>query len=428
MANDLGIMLSADDVRREGTLEIVVTNPDDTFAKGSLTVTSAPPNVVLVEPAGAPARSGSFIDTIVGNDFQPTTTVTVNGKPRAVTLVPDSPSVSQRLLVSLDSTDLATVDTLSVLVTNSGTNGGSATVHFYVGYPIADSLGFPVDLTYCTLGGAMVEIASSGTAGPTRSSPGTQCNSTMTWSPDGARMAYTTTADVDVNEYFDYPVWSLNIRTPDQSSGSAIASHGGFGADAAWSPDGSRIAFAATADSMSTVFDIYVVDVDGSGLHRITTDGNNGQPSWSPDGRSIAYTHGYTIGGLGPSIYVVGADGTGARAVLSDSVGKAWPAWSPDGGRIAYSSRAGIGTVNIDGTGLAYITANGPEIGSGLVIMDVRPAWSPDGKHIAFFGCRIDWRTGCGAYVMSADGTGLQRLSQDPMTGSEFPLWRPTSP
>lgn len=62
----------------------------------------------------------------------------------------------------------------------------------------------------------------------------------------------------------------------------------------AWSPDGSRIAFASNrdyteADSMRWRQDLYVIDVDGRNLTRLTETGNATRPVWSPNGDKIAY-------------------------------------------------------------------------------------------------------------------------------------------
>jgi len=50
---------------------------------------------------------------------------------------------------------------------------------------------------------------------------------------------------------------------------------------------GSRIAFMSARDGN---WEIYAVNLDGSGLKRLTNNGaNDGLPAWSPDGRSIAF-------------------------------------------------------------------------------------------------------------------------------------------
>jgi dipeptidyl aminopeptidase/acylaminoacyl peptidase len=63
----------------------------------------------------------------------------------------------------------------------------------------------------------------------------------------------------------------------------------------AWSPDGSRIAFASArhADWDTTpVSDVYVMSADGGEPEALTaSDGGCGSPSWSPDGSMIAYAY-----------------------------------------------------------------------------------------------------------------------------------------
>ena len=52
---------------------------------------------------------------------------------------------------------------------------------------------------------------------------------------------------------------------------------GGF---PAWSPDGTRIAFVSRRDGDA---EIYVLDADGSGVKRLTSDpANDRSPVWSP--------------------------------------------------------------------------------------------------------------------------------------------------
>ena len=55
------------------------------------------------------------------------------------------------------------------------------------------------------------------------------------------------------------------------------------------SPDGRRIAFTSDIDETDN-YDVYVINRDGSGLRRLTTDpGVDAEPDWSPDGRAIAF-------------------------------------------------------------------------------------------------------------------------------------------
>ncbi|MDT8340665.1 MAG: hypothetical protein RQ751_04060 [Longimicrobiales bacterium] len=71
------------------------------------------------------------------------------------------------------------------------------------------------------------------------------------------------------------------------------------------SPDGSRYAF--VMETLDGGRDLLLVDADGSGLLRLTTNpGPDDQPSWSPDGGSIAFRSGVN-GRL--DVWVIEVDG-----------------------------------------------------------------------------------------------------------------------
>jgi Tol biopolymer transport system component len=78
----------------------------------------------------------------------------------------------------------------------------------------------------------------------------------------------------------------------------------------AWSPDGSKIAFAGLRD------DVFLMNPDGSGAERVTRGpGFNEQPAWSPDGTRIVFisTRGSAVdcGELcSPELFIMNADGT----------------------------------------------------------------------------------------------------------------------
>jgi TolB protein len=103
----------------------------------------------------------------------------------------------------------------------------------------------------------------------------------------------------------------------------------------AWSPDGSKIAFASHRDhSLGSGVDIYVMNAtNGSVIARLTTDGYSKSPAWSPDGSKIAFTRGNRESN---EIYVMNAaDGTIIARLTNNP--SAQPAWSPDGSQIAFT-------------------------------------------------------------------------------------------
>lgn len=178
----------------------------------------------------------------------------------------------------------------------------------------------------------------------------------------------------------------------------------------AWSPDGSKIAF-ATPDAGNVHVSIAIINADGSGFRRLAGASAtlDGQPSWSPDGSQLVFT-----AGGGDAIEAMNADGSNRRRLLSKLAGEQYrnPRWSPNGTTIAFTSTRGKATnhavdhelflMNADGTNVRQLTNNSFE--------DHRPDWYPDGSKLAF------GRGGAvaGVYTIKPDGTSETKLVSDP--------------
>lgn len=131
----------------------------------------------------------------------------------------------------------------------------------------------------------------SGLSSPCGFAKNSLCSSPV-WSPDGKKFAYidmldytVTVANTDLSNYKDLTFSKL-------PSGNDLI-------DLSWSPDGKRITFDYWRNDQLTIngkkvstIDIYVVDVDGTGLKQLTKDTylRSSGPQWSPDGNKIAYT------------------------------------------------------------------------------------------------------------------------------------------
>ncbi len=101
---------------------------------------------------------------------------------------------------------------------------------------------------------------------------------------------------------------------------------------AAFSPDGSRIAFASNRDGN---FEIYVADADGGNVTRLTsTAAHETEPAWGPDGAWLAYQ---SDASGAPQIWSMRADGSDQRA-LTEGPANMEPAVAPDGSVIAFST------------------------------------------------------------------------------------------
>jgi Tol biopolymer transport system component len=220
----------------------------------------------------------------------------------------------------------------------------------------------------------------------------------VAFSPDGERIAVSLVGRPGI--------W---LADPDGSNVTQLTD-GANDAWPAWSPDGTKIAFAGSTASEpcpDDVFyygcprDLYVVNADATGLHMVSSGASS--PSWSPDGERIVFQTSGTTGGT--VIAIVNADGTGQTVLASTGQGSNLaPAWSPDGSTIVYSS------IRREDWGIfATPASGGPEqelvpTGSSLGYVD-DPTWSPDGSRIAFVA-------DSGIALMRPDGSGITQLAE----------------
>ncbi|MEY2529595.1 MAG: hypothetical protein QOJ05_1685 [Verrucomicrobiota bacterium] len=188
---------------------------------------------------------------------------------------------------------------------------------------------------------------------------------------------------------------------------------------AAWSPDGTKIAFTSERDGNS---EIYVMNADGSNQVRVTNDpAADYEPRWSPDGTKFAFVSDRGDGGRGPQgldIFVMNTDGSNPIRLTKTADDEFDPAWSPDGTKIAFTSANAndfeVFIMNADGS-------NQTNISNRSTILDASPAWSPDGTRIAF----QSGMNGGGIYLMNPDGTNLFRVTNDGTGSDGGPVWSP---
>jgi Tol biopolymer transport system component len=173
--------------------------------------------------------------------------------------------------------------------------------------------------------------------------------------------------------------------------------------------------------------DLYLMNIDGTGVHRLTTIGRAENADWSRDGRRIAfdvYRPSRRLGryGIGPAdVFVMNADGSDVRRLTTDGI-SSHPDWSPDGRKILFDRGDGLAVMNADGTDRHTLIA---ELGTGA---EEDGAWSPDSRRIAFSQQRRS-SGGSGLSIMNVtDGSVRLLTNRTPLGGHYYdtdPDWSP---
>ena len=228
------------------------------------------------------------------------------------------------------------------------------------------------------------------------------------WSPDGTRIA---------------AIRGNGLWIMDADGGNAVEFNLLNSADIvaignpSWSPDGLKIVLHGVFDfDAQQDFDLWVFDVATTGVTRLTNNAVDDEfPDWSPLGSSILYAVDRT------ELWTIEPSGANPLQRLS-GVGVLHPDWAPDGVRVAFTRpRAAGSSIDIlaidDPTDITTLVDDGRG--------NVKPAWSPDGLFIGFAKDQIDDDEAFDLYFIPADGTGGDQVLEAIINFSTFDVdWK----
>ena len=224
------------------------------------------------------------------------------------------------------------------------------------------------------------------------------------WSPDGARITYST-----------YVPSQIALQPVDGGVSRVIARGSGVYISPVFSPDGASVVYAHGVDDG---VDLYAVATTGGAPRRLSVGrgSDNVSPTFSPDGRRIAFVSGRAGH---PEIYTMDADGTNVDLLTPLDVGqgayRASPDWSPDGRQVAFQSRVNgafqLMTINLRDRGVKQLTSDGS---------NEDPAWAPDARHVVFVSDRSGARQ---LWVLDTESGRTRQLGRGGAV--RLPAWSP---
>jgi len=209
-----------------------------------------------------------------------------------------------------------------------------------------------------------------------------------TWSPDGRRLAF-----CRLNPRSrQWELWVVEAANP------TAARFIGHGLMPEWSPTGDLIAYQKPRDRGERLYSIWTVSFSEGEARNPTEVASDPEvafvnPTWSPDGTRLAFAavanpSGPIVGGLGfkpgsSQIWMVNVDGSGRTPLTEGPFVSVIPRWSPDGRIYFVSNRSGTDNVWSLSPELAIHTASfdGAPHGPGRPATSHQVAGSAGSQH-----------------------------------------------
>jgi Tol biopolymer transport system component len=352
--------------------------------------------------------------------------VTGTTDPGGITVNSTSFANSGQLIANINVAQNATLSKFDILVTNTDGRTGKGTELFAVTAP---DPAIAYTTSNSTSNFLMVMNADGTNQFVVLQVPkpsGTQSGSTIgapNWSPDHTQLVF-------AHNIQGSGIYIINK----DGSGlrKVIATNDYFFNDPVWSPvlaaDGNyKIAFADNTPALGC-HDLYLVNLDGTGLVNLTNSSNLDEfyPTWDTSatrlagqsvgcnsGSSLEQLYEYNLGLVGTTVAITSTVNLTASGSLANS--KIFtPDWAKTQDKIVVQARP---LSNLNSSALWIVSLADPANPVELTAATgTRPSWSPDDSKIVFTNGTI--------YIINPDGSGLASLG----VGGSSPDWRRCCP